>query len=88
MKNILIVIIISVFITNPSLVAQVYTPFPDSNAMWTDRIFDPSCNLTAECSINQYRISGDTVINGTLYKKLTKSGYLIDQNYQYNYYPD
>lgn len=67
---------------------NVYHPFPDSNAMWTDRIYDPLCNLTSECSINQYRITGDTVIDGKIYKKLTKSGYLVDQNYQYTFYSE
>lgn len=67
---------------------NIYHPFPDSNAMWTDRIYDPNCNLTWECSINQYIMTGDTVIDGNSYKKLTKSGYLIDQNYQYTFYTE
>lgn len=44
--------------------------------------------MTNECSINQYRITGDTLIEGKLYRKLTKSGYLIDQNYQYTFYTE
>lgn len=67
--------------------AQIYTPFPDSNVMWTDRIYDPSCNnINLLCSINQYTITGDTLINGKLYKKITNSGYYITQNNAYIYY--
>jgi len=67
---------------------NIYHPFPDSNAMWTDRIYEPGCNMTNECSINQYRITGDTIIGDRIYHKLTKSGYLIDQNYQYTFYTE
>jgi len=68
--------------------SNIYHPFPDSNAMWTDRIYEPGCNMTDECSINQYTLTGDTLINGIIYKKLTQSGYIISQNYQYTYYSE
>ena len=67
---------------------NIYHPFPDSNAMWTDEVLDPMCNVLNECSINQYRITGDTVISGRNYKKLTQSGYNISQSFQYFYYSE
>jgi len=88
MRNILLIILVFILLKGQFLKAQVYIPFPDSNAMWTDRIYDPSCNLVGECSINQYRITDDTLINGKIYKKLIKSGYLIDQNFHYTFYSE
>lgn len=88
MKNLLLISFIIIIPATLLGQANIYHPFPDSNAMWTDRIYEPFCNMTYECSINQYTISGDTLINGTLYKKLTKSGYLISQNYQYTFYSE
>lgn len=79
---------LSIISLNTQLLPQSYTPFPDSNAMWTDEILDPLCNNTFLCSINQYLITGDTLINGNLYKKLKKSGYLINQNYLYTFYSE
>ncbi len=88
MKNLLSIIMVLALLKGQFLKAQAYIPFPDSNAMWTDRIYDPSCGITPLCSINQYRISGDTVINAISYKTLTKSGYLVSQNNQYTFYSE
>lgn len=87
MKNIFVLILCLLGLNRP-IFSQTYTPFPDSNAMWTDEIFDPLCNLTQLCAINQYTITGDTLINGRIYKKLNKSGYLISQSFQYTYYSE
>ncbi len=88
MKKLLHIIILILTAATTFGQTNIYHPFPDSNAMWTDRRYDPLCNLLAECSINQYRITGDTLINGKIYRKLTQSGYLISQNFQYTYYSE
>jgi hypothetical protein len=86
MKKLLLISIFTMMLVTMFGQPNIYHPFPDSNSMWSDRVYAPFCNNTYECSINQYTIVGDTLINGKVYKKLTQSGYIISQNYQYTFY--
>ena len=49
------------------LISQQYHPFPDSNAIWSE-VF--TCMQPDIIETYQYGISGDTIINTTLYHKI------------------
>ena len=47
---------------------SIYYPFPDSNAVWNVRISGSECS---QCYKRSYYLSGDTVINGSNYHKIS-----------------
>jgi hypothetical protein len=71
------------FIITISAGAQtsVYHPFPDSGAVWIMN-FNHSCHNSSigclfDCNSNyQYRVDGDTLIFGNIYKKIIKDSFL------------
>jgi len=75
MKKLLVVTLVafSSFVYLPCLAQfNVYHPFPDSNAWWTQ-----SSNGYANCALTtyyDYYVRGDTIVDGKTYFKVNKSG--------------
>lgn len=68
---------------------QTYTPFPDSSALWQEVLLPyPPGPMPAYLEHIHYTVSGDTLINSTLYKKLFKTDYnpLCFQNFTGPYF--
>jgi len=55
--------------------SQTYYPFPESDAHWQYSYLDIPmfCHCFCICQVDQYKISGDTVINSITYHKLVQS---------------
>lgn len=69
MKRLYLMILISVMILQQSH-SQDYVPFPMQNAIW-NTLFYGQTSPTNIYTINyQYKLMGDTVLNGTLYSKV------------------
>ena len=47
----------------------VYHPFPDTNTIWAERVYNIYNNGTA--GETRYGVNGDTIINGKNYKKIS-----------------
>ncbi|MCK9401570.1 MAG: hypothetical protein M0Q51_16465 [Bacteroidales bacterium] len=60
-------IIMFVFLVPLTSKEQIYVPFPDSNAIWSEVLTDMQ---PFEIQAYQYGISGDTSFNSTWYKKV------------------
>jgi len=58
--------------------AQAYKPFPTSDAMWREVRFE--LMLEGYCEDYQFLITGDTIINGMMYHKLQRTGYVGTHN--------
>lgn len=67
MKNLLTLFLI-LFISQ--LMAQNFTPIPTSNVVWNENI----SNTQSFCADQSIQITGDTLINGTVYHKLYVTG--------------
>mgnify|MGYP001428680724 CR=1 FL=1 len=68
---------------------QTYVPFPDSNAVWQEVLLPyPPGPMPAYWEHVHYTVSGDTLINNTLYKKLFKTDFdpLCSQNFTGPYF--
>lgn len=79
------------FLLPSSIIAQTYHPFPDSSAIWRmEECMDenPFCGfLCGPYCFNRYSvfISGDTLIDSTLYHKLYKGDILASDTLASNY---
>lgn len=71
MKKLILIFLLSFIWYFTYSQTQVYHPFPESEAFWSETSDGYQCNC---CAQYQYLISGDTVISGTLYHKITHSG--------------
>jgi len=59
------------------LQSQTYIPLPDSNAIWRTNWSDMNCFIYGyPYSQYQYLLSSDTLINGTLYNKVIRTGFI------------
>lgn len=57
--------------------SQTYFPFPDSSAVWRTDWGDIDCFLSGHpISQYQYILEGDTLINGTHYTKVIRTGFI------------
>lgn len=70
------------------LSSQNYYPLPESNSFWvsTEHDIPEWCGCNGICSEEQYRISGDTLINSLIYHKLIHSGYWISDDCEKTYF--
>jgi hypothetical protein len=69
--------------------SQTYYPLPEENAYWKSNYLDLPmfCEcLFGLCSKEQYRITGDTLINEMVYHKIDRSGYYFDDNCDDTYF--
>jgi len=75
MKKILLFICVFVFLKVIHGQTNVYHPFPDSNAYWTETnwFVSSGCNVLDEHTVF---VSGDTIIGTNNYHKIYKSGYI------------
>jgi len=75
MKKIILLVIISMFVTR-YVCSQEYFPFAPDNAKWNVLLVTyPYCktNLTPDSTLLCYAILGDTTINETTYRKLVRN---------------
>jgi hypothetical protein len=79
MKNLLLILLLSISAFAFSQNYQGYVPFPTA-AIWIESSNHVSPNLPPKCIVNEYRIINDTLINGALYHKIEKTE--IDQTTQ------
>ncbi|MCF8368030.1 MAG: T9SS type A sorting domain-containing protein [Bacteroidales bacterium] len=90
MKGFLFASILSI-ITLSSF-SQDYHPLPESDTYWIHKSHDIPmiCGCGGTCSVEQYIIAGDTLINELVYHKIVHSGYWLsnncDENFFYNGY--
>lgn len=68
--------------------SQTYYPLPESNTYWryTENDVPIICGCWGICSEEQYKITGDTLINSIVYHKIEHSGYWLDDNCDEGFY--
>jgi hypothetical protein len=72
------------------LISQDYFPLPETNTFWISSFWDipDYCPCAGTCSIDQYSITGDTLINEVVYHKLDYTGIYYGDNCEENYFND
>ncbi len=78
MKSNTLILVLIAFIFSSSLFSQEYIPFPEEDGFWKVEHGRGDCfsqePYGGVCSVSQLYLEGDTLINGTSYKKIYENG--------------